>query len=384
MAFYHKCGEVPAKKHTVFHQPDKTLYKEELFSSQGFSGIYSTLYHLHPPPKVKQLKEVSLRQTELWEEAPLAYIHFFTDDQKTEGNPLLNRNLLLSNEHIAISTSSPTENSDDFYRNTLAHELTFIHRGQGVCLSEFGMMPVLEGDYLIVPKGVTYQLHFSDLRDVKLLIVESSTPFEIPMKFRNEFGQLLEHAPYSERDFILPQLPDPMREKDDFILNLKRGNRLFQYNLEHHPFDVIGWDGYLYPFTFNIKNYTPIVGMLHQPPPVHMVFSTPHFVVCNFVPRLYDFHPEAIPAPYYHSNIDSDEVLYYVSGNFMSRKGVREGSITLHPMGIPHGPQPGKIEESIGKTKTDEYAVMIDTFTPLSLTRNVQKTMDSEYYRSWL
>jgi homogentisate 1,2-dioxygenase len=236
----------------------------------------------------------------------------------------------------------------------------------------------------MIPKGTIYQLHFDDPEQVKLFIVESKTPYEIPKKYRNDYGQLLEHAPYSERDFKAPRFVNAMDELGSFDITTKAGDSWYKYSMPHHPFDVVGWDGFLYPYTFNIEDFAPIVGKIHQPPPVHLVFITSSFVVCNFVPRLYDFHPQAIPAPYYHSNVDSDEVLYYVSGNFMSRKGVSEGSITLHPMGIPHGPQPGKIEASVGKKETDEYALMVDTFAPLKLTTQARDSRVEDYFRSWL
>ncbi len=235
-----------------------------------------------------------------------------------------------------------------------------------------------------MPKGTTYQMKFDSYDDNKLMIIESSTPFDIPRHFRNEYGQITEDAPYYERDFKVPQFTEPVDKQGDFELILKLRDRYFKYLLPNHPFDVVGWDGFLYPYTFNLKEYAPKVGKIHLPPPVHLMFTTKHFVVCNFVPRLFDFHPQSIPAPYYHSNVDSDEVLYYVYGDFMSRKGIEEGSITLHPMGIPHGPQPGKTEASIGIKETDEYAVMIDTFQPLRVTKNVKDTMVDDYSQSWL
>lgn len=385
MSFYVKQGNLPHKKHTTFFKEDKkSLYREELVGSKGFSGIYSTLYHFYPPTTVKQIEELTAPPVETWSEAPLSYYHFLTDDLNTQGNAYQGRVPLLTNSDISISVAAPTENSTVFFKNAAGHELIFIHKGFGFCHSEYGTLLLMEGDYLIVPKSTVYQLEFESFRDVRLLILESAAPFEIPSQFRNEFGQLLEHAPYTERDFKVPQLKYANDHAGDQILLIKNGKRLFRYLVPHHPFDVIGWDGYRYPFTFNIKDYAPIVGKIHQPPPVHLVFTTPRFVVCNFVPRLLDFHPEAIPAPYHHSNTDSDEVLYYVSGDFTSRKGIREGSITLHPRGIPHGPHPGKIEASVGQKETAEYAVMIDTLSPLELTVSAQHSMVEDYCRSWL
>ena len=385
MPFYVKVGKVPPKRHITFYKPDgKSLYREELFSTKGFSGIYSNKYHIYMPPQVESLKEVSLNNNNLWDDAPLKYYHFFTDEKQTKGDFLNSRNEFLKNEHCAVSTAHVSEDTDVFFRNSFMHELIFVHHGEGEFLSEYGKLPFEQWDYIMVPKGTTYQIKFKDFKNNKLFIVESDTPFEIPKHFRNEYGQMYEDAPYYERDFKVPQYAEPVDKLGDFTLMLKVDNRMFEYHLPHHPFDVVGWDGFLYPFTFNIKEYAPKVGKLHLPPPIHLVFVTDYFVVCNFVPRLFDFDPRSIPAPYYHSNVDSDEVIYYVYGDFMSRKGIKEGSITLHPMGIPHGPQPGKTEASIGKKDTDEYAIMIDNFKRLRLTNNVKDTMAKEYEKSWL
>jgi homogentisate 1,2-dioxygenase len=385
MAYYVRLGNVPPKRHTTFFKEDgKSLFREELFSTKGFSGIYSNKYHLYMPPQVEQVKELQLIKDTDWPDAPLQYYHFMTDNIQSQGDFLNARNEFLKNEHIVISTAKVTEDTDIFYRNSYAHEIVFVHHGKGNMLSEYGRLPFEGGDYIVIPKGTTYQMKFDSYENIKLFIIESDTPFDIPRHFRNEYGQLTEDAPYYERDFKPPQLMEPVDQLGEFTLILKVSNRYFEYTLPHHPFDVVGWDGFLYPYTFNIKEYAPKVGKIHLPPPTHLVFTTDHFVVCNFVPRLYDFHPDAIPAPYYHSNVDSDEVLYYVYGDFMSRTGVREGSVTLHPMGIPHGPQPGKTEASIGKKETDEYAIMIDTFSPLKVTRNVKESMAEDYHHSWL
>jgi homogentisate 1,2-dioxygenase len=386
MPFYVKVGKVPPKRHITFYKEDgKSLYREELFSTKGFSGIYSNKYHLYMPPQVEKISEVKIDSSENdWNDAPVEYYHFITDKKKTKGNILSARNEFLKNEHCVISTAHITGDAEFFYRNSQMHEIVFIHHGKGWLLSEYGKIKFEEWDYLIIPKGTTYQLKFDDYKNNKVFIIESDTPYEIPSHFRNEYGQLTEEAPYYERDFRVPEFMEPVDEIADFKLMLKVRNKMFEFRLPHHPFDVVGWDGFLYPYAFNIKEYAPKVGKIHLPPPIHLVFKTEHFVICNFVPRLYDFHPQAIPAPYYHSNVDSDEVLYYVHGDFMSRTGVQEGSITLHPMGIPHGPQPGKTEASIGKKETEEYAIMIDTFQPLHVTMNVKETMVEEYSQSWL
>ncbi len=384
MPFYIKVGKVPPKRHTTFFKEDGSLYREELFASKGFSGIYSNKYHLYMPPQVESIGEIKNQNSIEWKDAPLQYYHFKTDDKKTNGDFISSRNVFLKNDHCIISTAHVSKDSDVFYRNSDKHEILFVHHGTGNFYSEFGVLPFEQWDYIVVPKGTTYQIKFDDYKNNKLFIIESDTSFEIPQHFRNEYGQLKEDAPYYERDFKAPQYMEPIDKQGEFKLVIKVLNRTFEYLLPHHPFDVVGWDGYLYPYTFNIKEYAPKVGKIHLPPPVHLMFTTQHFVVCNFVPRLFDFHPDSIPAPYYHSNVDSDEVLYYVYGDFMSRSGVGEGSITLHPMGIPHGPQPGKTEASIGKKETDEYAIMVDTFTHLEVTKNVKETMVEDYHHSWL
>ena len=385
MSFYVKVGKVPPKRHITFYKDDgKSLYREELFSTLGFSGIYSIKYHINMPTQVKKIGEIPQNNSIDWPDAPLQYYHFFTENKKTGGDILKARNEFLKNDNCVISTANVSEDSDFFFRNSYAHELIFVHHGKGEFLSEYGCLNFEQWDYIVVPKGTTYQIKFDSYDDNKLMIIESSTPFDIPRHFRNEYGQLTEDAPYYERDFKVPQFTEPIDKQGDFELILKLRDRYYKYSLANYPFDVVGWDGFLYPYTFNLKEYAPKVGKIHLPPPINLMFTTKHFVVCNFVPRLFDFHPQSIPAPYNHSNVDSDEVLYYVHGDFMSRKGIQEGSITLHPMGIPHGPQPGKTEASIGVKETNEYAVMIDTFQPLRVTKNVKDTMVEDYSQSWL
>lgn len=385
MPFYHKLGKIPPKRHTTFFKPDgESLYREELFSTLGFSGIHTNKYHIHMPTRVKEVKEIPTGEAAVWAEAPLLYYHFFTDKKKTGGDFVSARNVFLRNNHCIVSTAHPDQNPDIFYRNSFGHEYVFIHHGTGKLLSEYGQLPFEPGDQIIVPRGTTYQMFFDKLEGNKLMICESDTPFDVPKHYRNEYGQMLEGAPFCERDIKLPEHMDATDKEGEFRMILKAWNRAFEYILPHHPFDVVGWDGYNYPHALNIKDYCPIVGKIHLPPPVHLLFKTQHFVICNFVPRPFDFHPDSIPAPYFHSNIDSDEILYYVDGDFMSRKGVVEGSITLHPGGLPHGPQPGKTEASIGKKETSEWAVMIDTFEPLLPTINVKETLDPDYARSWL
>ena len=385
MPFYHKLGEIPRVKHTTFYKPDgESLYREELFSSKGFSGVYSLIYHHHLPSSVKSIREIPSRKKTEWRDAPVMYYHFYTEINHRGGNFIESRDEYLVNPHCQIACAFVNEETDLFYRNALSAEYIFIHHGSGHLLSPFGKNRFSRGDQIVIPRSTTYQLLFDDYRNNKILIVESDTAFEIPPHYKNDNGQMAEDAPYCERDFRPPEYMDPKVDTGDFKIIVKAGDRYFEHTVPHHPFGAVGWDGYLYPFVFNIKDYHPKVGRIHLPPPVHLVFKTSYFVLCNFVPRLYDFHPSSIPAPYFHSNIDSDEVLYYVEGNFMSRKGIKEGSITLHPGGMPHGPQPGKTEDSIGAKGTDEYAIMIDTYTPLRPTANVRETMDKDYAKSWL
>lgn len=385
MSFYHKLGEIPRVKHTTFFKPDgKSLYREELFGSKGFSGVYSTKYHLHLPTALERVSVIDAPALPLWSEAPLSCYHFFTDRKESSGDFIRSRNVFLHNDQCTIATARVTKDCGDFFRNSHAAEYIFVHHGGGVLVTEFGRLPFGPGDQLVIPRAVTYRMEFDSYEKNYLLIVESSTAYEIPKQFRNEYGQLEEHAPYCERDFKLPEFAPAVDEKGEFRIITKAGAQFVEHIAAHHPFDVVGWDGYLYPFSFNIRDYHAKVGRIHLPPPIHLVFNTGGFVICNFVPRPYDFHEGAIPAPYFHSNIDSDEVLYYVEGDFMSRRGIKEGSITLHPGGMPHGPQPGKTEASIGAKGTDEYAVMIDTFAPLRPTLNVKETMDDAYIRSWL
>lgn len=386
MPFYHKVGKIPRIKHTTFHKPDgESLYREELVSSKGFSGIYSTKYHINLPTGLIRSGEISLNKIPDWPEAEKLYMHFFTYDKKSSGNFVSARNVFLHNHDCIIMTAQVTEDTDDFYRNALASEYVFVHHGSGELLTDYGRLKFEAGDQLIIPRTTTYQLKFDDYKARNILfIVESSTAYEIPRHYRNEYGQMEEHAPYCERDFKRPEFMEPVGDKGEYRIIVKSGPRFFEHIAPHHPFGVVGWDGYLYPFAFNIKDFHPKVGRIHLPPPVHLAFRTGGFILCNFCPRPFDFHPDAIPAPYFHSNIDSDEVLYYVDGDFMSRKGVKEGSITLHPGGMPHGPQPGKTEASVGAEKTDEWAVMVDTYSPLHPTLNVKETLDKGYPQSWL
>lgn len=384
MPFYIQQGEIPSKRHIAFKKANGELYREELFSTHGFSNIYSNKYHNNMPTKVIKVEPYNLVHGQEWQDKILQNYKIHTAQLDSSGNFFSARRQHMFNADVAMYTAKVTEDTEHFYRNAYADEVVFVHEGSGTLYSEYGKIKIKKWDYLVIPKGTTYQLKFDNYDDVRLFVIESATMVTIPKHYRTETGQMLETAPYCERDIRTPKLQQATVEKGEFDLYIKYGNRYQKTVLEWHPYDLVGWDGACYPWAFNIDDFAPLVGKIHLPPSAHQVFSANNFVICNFVPRLYDFHPESIPAPYYHSNVDSDEVLYYVHGDFMSRTGIEAGSITLHPMGVPHGPQPGKTEASIGKKETYEYAVMVDTFAPLKVTNHFQSCMEEGYHHSWL
>lgn len=380
---YHKLGEIPKKRHTQFRRPDGELYTEELFGAEGFSGSSSLLYHHNPPTTVHKVDQGEAFKIEPWKEDLLRHHHLLTHDMPGGGDPVDGRVPVLYNDDVVINLARPTESMDYFYRNGEHDELLFIHEGEGHVQTNFGRLRFEPFDYIYIPRGTTWQMVFKTDQN-RILVVDSTGPITVPKRYRSEFGQFLENSPFCERDIRLPQEPLFFDETGEFEVRIKKQGRLHHYTFKHHPFDVVGWDGHLYPWIFNMKDFEPITGRVHQPPPVHQTFDAPNYVVCSFCPRKYDYHPQAIPAPYNHSNVDSDEVLYYVQGEFMSRKGVEYASITHHPGGIPHGPHPGSVEKSIGKEGTDEYAVMIDTFRPLKLTQAAKDMDDGIYHYSWI
>lgn len=382
MPYYYKLGNIPHKRHTQFRQPDGSLYHEELMSVRGFSGLQSLLYHIHPPTQVQQI--VAERVPELVFEEPgaLRPRHFRTVAVEVGGDAIASRIPILANEDVHLSVARPTEAMSYWYRFAQGDEVIFIHEGSGILESQYGILRYRAGDYLIVPTGVLWRI-LPDAVDQRMLIIESSGHIEPPARYLNRYGQFLEHSPYNERDLRPPEVLTPQDESGEFEVRVKARGSITRYIYNHHPLDVVGWDGHLYPFAFNIEDFEPITGRIHQPPPVHQTFEAPGFVICSFVPRLFDYHPLAIPAPYNHSNVDSDEVLYYAAGNFMSRKGIERSSITVHPSGIPHGPHPGMYEGSIGKESTNELAVMIDTFRPLRLVQAAAQFEDKDYPYSW-
>ena len=379
MPFYQKRGEIPNKRHIQFRDDSENLYWEELISREGFSHVYSNVYHIHPPTTVDNVGDLN-RINLTSADQTHRHHHIRTANLDSKGNAISSRIPLFFNTDLAISKAHVTDSMDSLYRNGNADEVLFIHRGSGTFSSNFGNMELKTGDYLVIPRGVIWQIIVNE--SMKIIVIESRGPIETPTKYRNKFGQLLEHSPYSERDIRTPEFVGPMKDSP-IKVEIKLQNGIQTYGYQHHPFDIVGWDGYYFPYIFNINDFMPITGKIHQPPPVHQTFQGQGFVICSFVPRLFDYHDESVPAPYAHSNVDSDEILYYVEGNFMSRKGIEEESISYHPMGLPHGPQPGKIEESLGAKETNELAVMIDTFKPLNMTEAALSIDDEHYPYSW-
>lgn len=384
MPFYHALGQIPAKRHTIFRKPDGELYYEQLFGTVGFDGMSSLLYHVHRPTMVKAVLDSIDMAPKIVVDKNMKSLRLHGFKVEAENDFLKSRKPLLVNSDVYLGLAAPTQgNSDYFYKNADADELIFIHQGTGTLKTLLGNIKFEYGDYLVIPRGIIYQIEFDSPQN-RLLYLESFHPIYTPKRYRNLFGQLLEHSPFCERDIKRPTELETHDEKGDFLVKVKKQGVLHQYIYASHPFDVVGWDGFNYPYAFSIHNFEPITGRIHQPPPVHQTFETPAFVVCSFVPRLYDYHPLSIPAPYNHSNIDSDEVLYYVDGDFMSRNDIAPGHITLHPGGIPHGPHPGAYERSIGKTETEELAVMVDTFKPLQVTQEAMNIDDGKYWQSWM
>jgi homogentisate 1,2-dioxygenase len=384
MPFYHKLGKIPPKRHTVFKNSKGGIYHEQLFGTIGFDGMSSLLYHIQPPTaviKIVQQKSVA-PEIGLDKNMQMRSLQGFNVEAKDDY--LESRTPMLVNSDVYIELAAPKKSMTNyFYKNADADEVIFIHKGSGKLKTQLGNIDFSYGDYLLIPRGMIYQMHFEN-EENRLLIIQSFHPVYTPKRYRNWFGQLLEHSPYCERDIRAPHELETHNENGEFLIKIKKEDTMYDYVYAHHPFNVVGWDGYNFPYAFSIHNFEPITGRVHQPPPVHQTFETQAFAICSFVPRMYDYHPDAIPSPYNHSNIDSDEVLYYVDGDFMSRNHVDKGQITLHPSGIPHGPHPGAYERSIGQKETKELAVMIDTFKPLKLTKQALGIEMSDYMNSWV
>lgn len=384
MPIYHQLGNVPHKRHTVFEKPSGGLYYEQLFGTEGFHGMSSLLYHVHRPTMISKINPAIDVAPKAAVDRNITPMMLKGWDVKPAEDFLDSRVHVMFNHDLNITLAAPLKSvTSYFYKNADADEMIFVHKGSGVLKTFLGQIKFGYGDYLVIPRGMIYQIHF-DTADNRLFIVESFSPIVTPHRYRNNFGQLLEHSPFCERDLRRPTDLETHDEKGEFIIKIRKQNVLHEVVYASHPFDVIGWDGYNYPYAFSIHDFEPITGRVHQPPPVHQTFEAHNFVVCSFCPRLYDYHPKSIPAPYNHSNIDSDEVLYYVDGDFMSRNHVDKGYISLHPGGIPHGPHPGAYERSIGQKETGELAVMVDTFKPLMLTQAALDLSDGTYKTSWL
>jgi len=381
MPIYHTLGKIPRKRHIIFRRPDGVLYAEQLVGNEGFTGPSSLLYHVYPPTTVKSARRIRDVKYEADPDRTLKHRHFRTARLPRGGSPTLDRTPILFNDDVAMLYSQPDKQDEHFYRNAQGDEVVYVAEGEGTLETQFGNLAVAPGDYLVIHRGILHRYVFT--KPAKLLIMESRGYVRTPSRYRNDYGQIVEGAPYSERDFKVPRELVTRDEKGDFQIIVKQYNGLNEFILDHHPCDVVGWDGMFYPWAFNINDFEPIVGRVHQPPPVHQTFQGDGFVICSFCPRPFDFHPEAIPAPYNHSNVDSDEVIFYASSEFMSRKGIEYGSITHHPDGIPHGPHPGRAEASIGAKGTDELAVMMDSFRPLKVAKAMLPIEDAGYQTSW-
>jgi len=384
MPRYHSLGKIPPKRHTTYEKPEGGLYQEELFGTAGFAGMSSLIYHIYPPTVVTDIKQVKKVAPKIAIDKNMKALSFQGFSLKPEKDFIESRKTLFVNNDLHIGLAAPKEfSSDYFYKNGDADEMLFVHVGSGTLKTMYGNIEFKYGDYLIIPRGTIYQIDF-DTDENRLLYVESFSPILTPKRYRNNFGQLLEHSPFCERDFRLPTNLETHDEKGEFKIFIKKQGVLWEYIYGNHPFDVVGWDGFNYPYTFSIHDFEPITGRIHMPPPIHQQWEAAGFVVCSFVPRLYDYHPKSIPAPYHHSNVDSEEILYYVDGDFMSRNNIEKGQLTIHPGGIPHGPHPGAIERSVGKKSTEELAVMIDPFRPVMITEDAMKLNVGDYYKSWI
>lgn len=383
MPIYHRLGEIPHKRHVQFRKPSGELYREELMGMEGFSGIQSILYHHHHPTRVKRYEDLGPCKPQFAEFGALRARQLRTENFQAGADALSSRTIFMGNDDVYLGLSRPTKSMDRYYRNAQAYEMWFLHEGDVHFRSQFGQIALRPGDYLIIPYGTTWKMELKS-PEARFFTLECPSQITTPRRYRNYYGQLLEHSPFCERDLRLPTDLETFAEEGEFEVLVKARDHLSLHVMAQHPFGVVGWDGYLFPWVFNIEDFEPITGRVHQPPPVHQTFEAHNFVVCSFVPRLFDYHPQAIPAPYNHSNVNSDEVLYYVDGDFMSRKGVERCDWTLHPSGLPHGPQPGATEASIGKATTEELAVMVDTFRPLYLTEAAHKMEVAGYEHSWL
>jgi homogentisate 1,2-dioxygenase len=404
MPYYTKLGLLPKKRHVQFRRPDGALYSEEVFGTEGFVGPTTTMYHIHPPTQVYGWKQEYGTKVEYVEKEIMRMRHLKSAPLPPKGDFVTGRTVLFGNADVEMAVGNPAEQMGYHFKNGQGDECFFIHHGSGVCHTMLGTLKFSPRDYLVIPKGIIYKVIWDKRENGpdgkptdggppiekvpygKFLLIETVNSSHIgppPRYVSKATGQYLEHAPYCERDLKLPEHPLCWDEKGTFEVRIKARDLVHSYNYHYHPLDIVGWDGCYYPFIFNVSDFSPITGMLHMPPPIHQTFEARNFVICSFCPRMLDYHPQAIKVPYNHSNLDSDEVLYYVEGNFGSRKGIEVGSLTLHPQGIPHGPHPGTIEASLSATHTQELAVMCDTFRPLFPTKAALQIDDEKYPASW-
>ena len=390
MPYYTKLGQLPRKRHVAARRPDGGLYAEEVFGTEGFVGPTSTMYHIHPPTQVTGWKALYGTKPEYVEVDTMRMRHLVSSTMPPKGDPITGRVVVMGNADVEMSICVPEEPMDYHFKNGQGDECVFVHHGRGVIHTQFGTLEFGPKDYVVIPKGTIYRMIFDepaeDEPNPKFIVFETANGSHIlppPRYLSKTTSQFLEHAPYCERDLRLPELPLTFDEAGTFEVRIKARDCVHAYDYPHHPLDVVGWDGCYYPYCFNVDDFAPITGKLHQPPPVHQTFEGRNFVICSFCPRMLDWHDGAIPVPYNHSNLDSDEVLYYVEGNYKARRGIAEESISVHPQGIPHGPHPGTVEKSIGATYTDELAVMCDTFRPLFMTAAALDLDDPAYPASW-
>ncbi len=384
MTYYYKLGNIPHKRHVQFRQEDGNLYHEEVMGIHGFAGIQSILYHKYPPTAIRRIADTIPACIEYVDGQALKPRHLRSAPVPAGGDAINGRVPLMGNHDVVLYVARPDKPMEYWYKFAHGDDVLFIHDGTGVLETQFGILHYRPGDYLVIPTGVMWRLLPDEGVKQRMLVVESYGHVTPPKRYINNYGQFLENSPYCERDIRTPEELVTYDAKGEYEVHVKARDVITRFVYDHHPLDVVGWDGHLWPFAFNIEDFEPITGRIHQPPPVHQTFDGPGYVLCSFVPRLFDYHPDAIPAPYNHSNVDSDEVLYYVEGDFMSRKGIDRASLTIHPNGIPHGPHPGTYEGSIGKKETHELAVMVDTYAPLKLTRNALELEDADYAYSWL
>jgi homogentisate 1,2-dioxygenase len=379
---YLASGQLPRKRH-VQVRDDGRLLVEEVMGYEGFSGNESILYHVHSPCRLDVVGDFTPIVREEW--VPDAHVHRLADINPVppHGDPLSGRRLLMFNGDLEVSVCKPTDERAGFYRNGEGDEVIYVHRGGGTLRTTFGRLPFREQDYVVIPRGTTHTWELEPGVEQVWICFHTPGEIETPHRYRNRYGQLLEHAPFSQRDFLAPVELETYDESGEYQLTLRVRDGLQEYVLDRHPFDVVGWDGYVWPYTFNAADFEPRTGRFHLPPPTHQTFQGPNFVICTFAPRMLDWDPEAVPLPYHHSNIQSEEVMFYAAGDYAARKGVDIGCLTLHPSGLPHGPQPGTVERALGATRTNELAVMWDTFRPLRLTTLWRSHDDPEYAYSW-